>query len=418
MKSNSILLTVLRNRNFWLALFITVTASVGNVLVRQPVNLLSDEVGLGVSVFGFVSSIYVVFSILGSGPFSNAVEHARHKTWILGGQYAVRGLVFIGFGLCASAPLYIFLRFMQGLTFGMGHIAMMIVIAETMDKKALGSAFGLIVLFTKLLSSLTNSLTLWITTTFGIEYSCFAGAIFSFIPGVLCLFLVFPHTNEAAETTPKRRRVVRLSTFINIRSVPILLIMMLICIPSLFIDNFMILYGQSSNMVDQAGTYLTSYMWWMGVGSFVAGYAYDRFGFKGIAMGLAVVCCVAQLMLGFSVDMVVWMISSVLCGIAAGGISAVTRAFIVTKCPSSLVALTVASLGIMQDVSSLLGMSVGGVLADSLGYLVTFRIIAICPIVSFLLIAFCLPRFVAVLQGGKGAIAKTSEGRREEPERR
>ena len=401
MKNNSIILTVLKNRNFWLALFITVTASVGNALVRQPVNLLSDEVGLGVSIFGLISSIYVVFSMLGSGPFSNAVEHARHKTWILGGQYAVRGLVFIGFGLCASAPLYIFLRFMQGLTFGMGHIAMMIVIAETMDKKALGSAFGLIVLFTKLLSSLTNSLTLWITTTFGIEYSCYAGAVFSFIPGILCLFLMFPHVEKVADEARKKRRAFRLGMFINIRSVPILLIMTLITIPSLFIDNFMILYGQSEGLVDQASTYITTYMWWMGVGSFVAGYAYDRFGFKGIAVGLSLRCFAAQLMLGFSVEVVVWMVSAVLCGIAAGGISAITRAFVVSKCPSSVVALTVASFGIMQDLSNLFGASIGGLCADSLGYLVTFRLISLCPLVAFFMIVFCLPKFVAVLQGDK-----------------
>lgn len=403
MKSNSIILTVFKNRNFWLALFITVTASVGNALVRQPVNLLSDEVGLGVSIFGLISSIYVVFSMLGSGPFSNAVEHARHKTWILGGQYAVRGLVFIGFGLCASAPLYIFLRFMQGLTFGMGHIAMMIVIAETMDKKALGSAFGLIVLFTKLLSSLTNSVTLWITTTFGIEYSCYAGAIFSFIPGILCLFLVFPHVEKEGAIPKKQRRALRLSMFINIRSVPILLIMTLISIPSLFIDNFMILYGQSEDLVDQAGTYITTYMWWMGIGSFVAGYAYDRFGFKGIAIGLALMCFAAQLMLGFSVDAVIWMVSAVLCGIAAGGISAITRAFVVSKCPPAVTALTVASLGIMQDLSNLFGTSVGGLCADSFGYLMTFRLIALCPLIAFFMIAFFLPKLVAVLQGGKSA---------------
>lgn len=418
MKSNSIILTVLRNRNFWLALFITVTASVGNALVRQPVNMLSDEVGLGVSVFGLVSSIYVVFSMLGSGPFSNAVEHARHKTWILGGQYAVRGLVFIGFGLCASAPLYIFLRFMQGLTFGMGHIAMMIVIAETMDKKALGSAFGLIVLFTKLLSSLTNSFTLWITTAFGIEYSCYAGAIFSFIPGALCLFLIFPHVKKEDVAPKKHHRALRLNMFINIRSVPILLIMTLISIPSLFIDNFMILYGQSEGMVDQAGTYITTYMWWMGIGSFAAGYAYDRFGFRGIAIFLALMCFTAQLLLGFSMDAALWIVSAVLCGISAGGISAITRAFVVTKCPSAVTALTVASLGIMQDLSNLFGTSVGGILADSFGYLTTFRLIALCPLAAFFMIAFFLPKLVEVLQGGKGAAVEASSEGRMEPELR
>lgn len=397
MIGNSVLLTVLKNRNFWLALLITVTASIGNVCVRQPVNMLSSEVGLTASVFGIVASIYVVFSMLGSGPFSNLIEYANRKTWILSGQYVARGLVFIGFAFCASAPVYIFLRFMQGLMFGMGHIAMMIVIAETMDKRALGSAFGLIVLFTKLISSVTNSVTLQITASFGISYSCLLGAAFSFIPALLCLFLIMPPKPTSIKKD-KAHKALRLSTFINIRAVPLLLIMMFVSIPSLFIDNFMMLYGKSSGLTEQAGNYITSYMWWMGIGSFLAGYASDKFGFKGVAIVTAAMGVFSQLALGFSTDALVWMVSSVGCGIAAGGISAVTRAFSVSQCPSNRVALTVATLGIMQDVSNLLGSSLGGFLADSIGYAITFRLITVFPVIALLMLIFLLPKLVSIIK--------------------
>ena len=395
---NSILGTVLTNRNFWVALLIMITANVGNACVRQPVTLLGDDLGLTASAIGFITSIYTVFSMLGRGPFGNAVDHSKRKTWVLAAQYVARGIIFIGFALCATVPMYVVLKFMQGLTFGMGHIAMMIVIAETMDKKAMGTAFGLITLIPKLLSALTNSATLWITNTFGVEYSCYAGAILSFVPAALCLLLVMPQSEEQAKA-PKQK--FGLKTFVNYRAIPLLLIMTFISIPSLFIDNFLVLFGREANMADQVSSYLSTYMFMMGIGAFVAGYAFDRWGFKPNAIVIAIMAVAAQLMMAFSNDSNVWFASAVLCGIACGGNNIVVRSFAVLKTPKSQAGLTVATVGVMTDLGSLLGTSVGGVLIDTIGFGTTFQVIAICPAIAFVMIVFLLPALIKVLNGGK-----------------
>lgn len=399
MKKKSIMATVLTDRNFWLALLIMTTANIGNACVRQPVTLLGSNLGLAASALGVITSLYTIIAMLGRGPFGNAVDAARgkRKTWVLGGQYAVRGIVFIGFALCGNVPMFVLLKFAQGLTFGMGHIAMMVVLAETMDKRALGSAFGLITLIPKLLSSVTNTITLNITNTFGVEYSCYAGAILSFIPAVLCLLLVMPDRENAPAKTKAK---FSLKTFVNYRAIPLVLIMTFVSVPSLFVDNFMVLFGQSANMADQAGSYISDYMWWMGIGAFVAGYLFDRFGFKGNAIIIAAMALIAQIMMAFSLNPTVWFISSILCGLAAGGIASVTRGYAVNESPKAVAALTVATLGVMQDLATLVGSSIGGVLADTVGYITTFKLIAICPAVALIMLLFFLPKLVAILKGG------------------
>lgn len=391
-------MTVLKNRNFWVALLIMITANVGNACVRQPVTLLGSDLGLTASAIGFIGSLYTVFAMLGRGPFGNAIDHAKRKTWVLAAQYVARGIVFIGFALCASVELYVALKFLQGLTFGMGHIAMLVVIAETMDKKAMGTAFGLITLIPKLLSAVTNSITLWITSTFGVEYSCYAGAILSFVPAALCLLLVMPNRSEAVA---KEKKKFSLRTFAYWRAVPLILIMTFISVPSLFIDNFMVLFGKEADLGGQAAMYITTYMMWMGIGALVAGYVFDRFGFKANAIVLGVLALVAQLMLGFSTDNTVWLVSAVLCGIACGGIGVITRSYAVLKAPTAVTALVVATVGVMQDLASLLGQSVGGVLIDGIGFTGTFQVIAICPALALTMVIFFLPKLVNLMESKK-----------------
>lgn len=395
---NSILLTVFTNKNFWLALLIMITANVGNACVKQPVTLMGSDLGFTASALGFITSLFTIFAMLGRGPFGNAVDHSRHKTWVLAAQYVARGLVFIGFAFCMSQPMYIILKFAQGLTFGMGHIAMMLVIAETMDKRALGSAFGLIVLVPKLLSSVTNNITLQITTTFGAEYSCFAGAILSFVPAALCLLLTMP-TREVNE--PKSTTKFSIKTFVNYRAIPLILIMTFVSIPSLFVDNFMILYGKTDGMESMARDYITNYMWWMGIGSFLAGYAFDRFGFKRVGIALAIMGTIAQAILGFTTDSSTWFVSALLCGLACGGISVIMRSYAVKECNQAEVALTVATLGVMQDVASLVGTSAGGVLIDAVGFAATFQILTVFPAIALIMTICFLPKLVSIIRGPK-----------------
>lgn len=400
MKQKSILATVLKSRNFWLALLIMTTANIGNACVKQPVTLLGDNLGLTATILGIIGSGYTIVAMLGRGPFGNAVDHAVHKTWVLAAQYLVRGAVFVGFALCSNIPMYIILKFFQGLTFGMGHIAMMVVLAETMDKKALGSAFGLITLLPKLLSSVTTNITLSITETFGVEYSCYAGAVLSVVPALLCLLLVMPQ-NDPSAMVMKDKKKFSLKTFVNYRAIPLVLIMTFISVPSLFVDNFMVLFGKTADMADLARGYISSYMWWMGIGAFVAGYLFDRFGFKWIAVVLGVMSLAAQIIIGFSLDSVMWSISAILCGIAGGGIAAITRSYAVKESPITIAALTVATLGVMQDFASLLGSTLGGLLVDGVGFIGTFRVISIFPAVALIMTLFFLPKLVSMLHTDK-----------------
>lgn len=393
---------LLTSRTFWIAFLIQIVYTIGNVCVKQTVTLQASELGLPASVIGVIASCYTIMAMVCRTPFGRAMDR-MDKRKVLMFTFAARAVVFASFGLCRSVPLFIVLRFLHGALFGMGHIAMMIVLAAGGNRKSLGAALGLLTLLPKLISSYTTRLALMICDTVGTYAACYAGAICNLICVGLCLALAFA-PSAAPKAKEKSERGLR--GYMNYRAVPLILICTFVSVPSLFVDNFMVLYGKAvPEVADVARSYLTSYMWWMGIGAFAAGYAFDKFGFKCTTYPCILMGIAAQAILSATTNSTALAVSAVLCGLACGGISVTVRTHAVNESPAKVAALTIATTGLFQDLSSLLGSSFGGFMVDSLGYTMTFRVVTVFPVIALIMMFFYKP-IMNCLRGGAAA-AKT-----------
>lgn len=396
-KEKSPMVELLTSRVFWIAFLIQVIYTIGNVFVKQTVTIQANNLGMSATIIGVIASCYTIMAMVCRTPFGRAMDRFDKKK-VLMFTFVARAIVFVGLGIANSVPVFIALRFLHGALFGMGHIAMMIVLAVGGNRKALGAALGLLTLLPKLISSYTTTFALFICDTIGTSAACYAGAVCNLICVVLCLFLAFK--NEPAKgPAPKQSLASGLKNYMNWRAIPLILICTFVSVPSLFVDNFMVLYGAAVPAVETvARSYLTSYMWWMGIGSFLAGYAFDKFGFKVCTYPTIIIGIAAQAMLGFSTDSMILRISAILCGLACGSIAVVVRTHAVNESPVSIAALTIATTGLFQDLSSLLSSACGGVLIDALDYSGTFKLITIFPVLA-LVMMFFYPAIMKCLKG-------------------
>jgi len=396
-KEKSPMVELLTSRVFWIAFLIQVVYTIGNVFVRQTVTIQANNLGLSATIIGVIASCYTIMAMVCRTPFGQAMDRFDKKK-VLMFTFVARAIVFVGLGVAKSIPVFVALRFLHGALFGMGHIAMMIVLAAGGNRKALGAALGLLTLLPKLISSYTTTFALFVCDTIGTNAACYAGAVCNLVCVVLCLFLAFKD-GPAKGAVPKQSLSSGLKNYMNWRAIPLILICTFVSVPSLFVDNFMVLYGAAVPAVEAvARSYLTSYMWWMGIGSFVAGYAFDKFGFKVCAYPTIVIGIAAQAMLGFSTDSMVLRISAILCGLACGSIAVVVRTHAVNESPVNMASLTIATTGLFQDLSSLLGSACGGVLIDALDYSGTFKLITIFPVLA-LVMMFFYPAIMKCLKG-------------------
>lgn len=398
-KEKSPMMELLTSRNFWVAFVIQIIYTIGNVCVKQTVTLQASSLGMSAAVIGVIASLYTIMAMVCRTPFGQAMDRFDKKK-VLMLTFVARAAVFVGFGLCVNIPMFVALRFVHGALFGMGHIAMMIVLAAGGNRKSLGAALGLLTLLPKLASSYTTRIALAICDSVGTYAACYAGAAFNVICLLLCLLLVFPEHGAPAKARAKSAGS-GLKNYMNYRAVPLILICTMVSVPSLFIDNFMVLYGTAvPEVATVAKDYLSRYMWWMGIGSFVAGYAFDKLGFRICTYPCIIMGIAAQALLGFSTDSGMLLVSAVLCGLAAGGIAVTVRTHAVNESPVEVAALTVATTGLFQDLSSLLSSSFGGFLVDGIGYSATFKVIIMFPVIA-LVMMFFYPKLMEILKGGR-----------------
>lgn len=392
--TKSPILETIKTPSFWLAVIINIITSMSGSCLGQPVNLVANDLGMSATLIGFVASCYTVCALLIRTPFGNILDVSKKPNKVLFLSNVFTGLVYLGFAVCHSVPLYIVLRLLHGFTFGMRNMAMSVVLAKGVNAKAFGTAMGLLGLIPKIFSSFTTMITLWVKEVAGMEYIAYAGAALAVLAGVLCLFLKMDNSGASTKKEGMGKRV------FYFKALPIIAIFGILQIPSIASNSFIVLYGAEADMASAAATYATNQGLWMGIAGFVCGYLADKLSLKGAkyaSIVIMAIAAIAGIMVGASQNTNVWLISGILCGIGAGG-SAVLRIVSLRESAPHVRALAVGSFAMAQDLVMIFSSSVIGVLADKLGYAMTFVILGALPVIGIVLTLFFFERFVGMLQ--------------------
>lgn len=111
-------------------------------------------------------------------------------------------------------------------------------------------------------------------------------------------------------------------------------------------------------------------------------------------------------MVGLSQNTNIWLISGILCGIGAGG-SGIFRTVTLRESSASVRALAVGSFAMAQDLVSIFSSTVIGVLADRIGYSMTFVFLGALPIIGIVLTLFGFEKFIGMLQDKNAPATET-----------
>ena len=393
--SKSPLLTVLTSPVFWLALLIYVLSTISRAMLRQPVTLMAADLGLPAAVIGFLASLYTICAMLIRTPFGAAIDNSKNPAFVLALSNFFMAAVFVGFGLCNSTVFFVVLRALHGFCFGMAHMGMLVVVGCCIDKKALGSAFGLFTLLPKIANAYTTKLALAMQQAAGIERCAYIGAALAVACGILCLFLKMPvRTVEQSDTAKAPKK--GLFGKIYLRAVPSAIIMVLIQLTSLSVDNVGVLLGEEMGVSTLAADYVSRYSLWMGIGIFILGYISDVVSIaqrKLILYSSILFAIIAQVMICFSQQPSMWYISSILCGLGAGG-AMVARAIAMKESSPKVAAMAVATFAMMQDVGTILVSTFAGVIAQFSSYQTLFVVFLAGPVIAFVALALFFDRLI------------------------
>jgi len=383
--SDSVIGSVLVNRNFWLCVIINIINKMGRSCVNQPVKLLGNSLGMSAALIGLTGTLYYIISTLARTPFGAWLDRSKNKKLVLTVGFGVQALSFLFFIIVSNPTLYFIGRILQGLGFGLSYIAMTMVVAGTTKDKSMGVAMGLLSMLPFILSSATNYITLVVRGLFGEKYSFLGGTALI----VLCIILTqFLDMSEIDDSKRKKQGKFGL---VSKSALPISILMVLIIIPTMMLDTFIGLHGETSGLTFYAA-FLSLYMLINGFSNGIVGYLRDKMGSR-VIIPLAACAAAGTLILGFSEAELPWMISAVLLGIAGGGALTVCRAESALSASKEEVGLAIGTNAMVMDAVSIVISPVGGVIADSMGYMNMWKIAALLPIIGTLLTVFAYKKF-------------------------
>lgn len=375
--SDSVVGSVLVNRNFWLCVIINIINKMGRSCVNQPIKLLGNTLGMSAALIGLTGTLYYIISTLARTPFGTWLDSAKNKKLVLTVGFGVQALSFLFFIIVQNPAMYFAGKLLQGLGFGLSYIAMTMVVAGTTKNKSMGVAMGLLSMLPFILSSATNYITLVVRKLFGENYSFLGGAALILLCIILTQFL------DLGDLEAIERKKQSKFGLVSMSALPISILMVLIIIPTMMLDTFIGIQGENAGLSFYAA-FLSLYMLINGFSNGIVGYLRDRVGSR-IIIPVALCAAAGTLILGFSQAELPWMVSATLLGIAGGGALTVCRAESALSTSKEEVGLAVATNAMVMDAVSIVINPVGGLIADNFGYMNMWKITALLPVIGTIL---------------------------------
>ena len=372
----------LLSRNFILVLAISCFNQFASLAVKTPINRFGNELGIAVSMLGMITTMYQASKMIVRPLWGNLNDKLNRK-FAMTIAFAVQLIAYLIYAMTNSIPVYIFGRFVEGVSFGIVSTSVYSALGTAVDRRVLGTAMGFYATFPQLVKAFAPSLSMSLYMNHGAKYSFFTAAGCTAISMVLAQFMDFSNVKSTAKRPDAVSDAVHgIEKFFTVKS--------LYSLPYLLADGFqngvldltVVLYATSLGY-PEAGALFFSVQAFVTI--FVAipfGYIQDKFG--GKVSVVTALCCRAAgcALVALAPSAASFVIAGVLCGTAKPG-SNVIQTENMKLVPKSRFGVANSSLLLMCDFTVMIGAAVGGFIVDYVGgYTACFLVAAAVLIVG------------------------------------
>ena len=372
----------LLSRNFILVLAISCFNQFASLAVKTPINRFGNELGIAVSMLGMITTMYQASKMIVRPLWGNLNDKLNRK-FAMTIAFAVQLIAYLIYAMTNSIPVYIFGRFVEGVSFGIVSTSVYSALGTAVDRRVLGTAMGFYATFPQLVKAFAPSLSMSLYMNHGAKYSFFTAAGCTAISMVLAQFMDFSNVKSTAKRPDAVSDAVHgIEKFFTVESLYFLPYLLADGFQNGVLDLTVVLYATSLGY-PEAGALFFSVQAFVTI--FVAipfGYIQDKFG--GKVSVVTALCCRAAgcALVALAPSAASFVIAGVLCGTAKPG-SNVIQTENMKLVPKSRFGVANSSLLLMCDFTVMIGAAVGGFIVDYVGgYTACFLVAAAVLIVG------------------------------------
>lgn len=352
---------------------------------------LLEEFQVSNTTIGIVLSCYTIAALC-IRPFSGYLLDTFSRKPLYLFAYFIFTLVFAGYMVAGLLTLFILLRIIHGVSFGMVTVGGNTIVIDIMPSSRRGEGLGYYGLANNTAMSIGPMFGLFLHSA-GVSYiTIFSYSLASCILGFLAACLV-----KTSYRPPVKREPISLDRFILLKGIPAGICLLLLSIPYGMTTNYVAMYAKQIGLTAETGFFFTLMAIGMAVSRLFSGRLVDKGMVTGVIQtGLYLVC-----LCYFSLTACGWLVNwnvtfttvlfftiSLLLGIGFGTMFPAYNTLFVNLAPNSQRGTATSTYLTSWDVGIGIGMLTGGYIAEIASFRISYLFGAALTVVSLFYFQF------------------------------
>lgn len=358
--------------------FMNLSKQMSNSILSKYV----DSLGAAATVVGLVSSTFalaaLVFKLL-SGP---ALDSFNRKKIIIGAMIAL-GISFSGYSMSTTVPMIIVFRFLQGAAQAFTATCLLTMVSDTLPADRFSTGVGMFALFETIAQAIGPTVGLGLMEIVGFRMTFAISAILMFVSALVVVGYKQP------PFVPTKKFKISLKSIVAKASVKYAILLFIFNFAYCVVSTYLVIYAAQRGVVSNIGLYFTLYACVMLFSRPLIGRMTDKYGVTKVIIP-ALCCFVASYMI-ISVADSLWMflVASFFSAFGTGACQPAVQALCM-KCVSKAERGAASSTCyIANDLGTLVGAPVAGMIVESCGYVTMWRVMTI-PILFAMVFVICI----------------------------
>lgn len=352
---------------------------------------LLEEFQVSNTTIGVVLSCYTIAALC-IRPFSGYLLDTFSRKPLYLFAYFIFTLVFAGYMVAGLLTLFILLRIVHGISFGMVTVGGNTVVIDIMPSSRRGEGLGYYGLSNNIAMSIGPMFGLFLHSA-GVSYiTIFSYSLVSCILGFLAACLV-----KTSYRPPVKREPISLDRFILLKGIPAGICLLLMSIPYGMTTNYVAMYAKQIGLTAETGFFFTLMAIGMAISRLFSGKLVDKGMVTGVIQtGLYLVClCYFSLTAcGWLVDWnvtfttVLFFAISLLLGIGFGTMFPAYNTLFVNLAPNNQRGTATSTYLTSWDLGIGIGMLTGGYIAEIASFRISYLFGAALTVISLFYFQF------------------------------
>ena len=373
--------TTIWNRAFISIFFTNMAFNMGQLMSNSLLAIYANSLGAPASSIGLLMGTFAFASI--SFRFISApIMDTYNRKYIVVIATLTLATAFFGFSISKSIPALICFRLLQGCGMAFGNACCMAMVSELIPKNKYSTGIGYYSMAQVVCQMLGPSIGLWLVGLVGYSTTFTINA---------CIMLVAAFLAFQIKTQFVRTRTLKFSFHNTIAREALLPSTMLFLLNtgSTTVGSFLIVFARDQGVTGNIGLYFLVSASTMLVTRPIIGRLTDRFGLVKVVIPALFCNVLSFFVISYSGTLLSFMFAAFISAFGYGACQPAMQALSMKTVPNERRGAASSTNFIGMDLGNLLGPTMGGIVAQALGYDVMWRTMAVPFLVGIsLLITF------------------------------